>query len=270
VSKPSARKLVLGMLLANNGEPLEAKYAIAACALFDITENNVRVTLARLSADGLIRASERGAYVIGPRAERLNAAVSEWRVAERRVRAWDGGYVLVHTGPLSRGDRHAVQRRERALSLCGLRELERGLFLRPDNLTGGVAALRERLYAVGLEEAAAVFVGGSFDAARAGAIENLWDCAALDRAYRDERLRLERWLARRVSLDDDQAARESYLLGAAAIRRVVFDPWLPAPLVDAAARARFVDAVRTFDAAGKAIWRNVGGGHARMPVATPV
>lgn len=52
---PNARKLILGLLLATDGAPLNVRDAITACALFDITENNVRVTLVRLSADGLIR-----------------------------------------------------------------------------------------------------------------------------------------------------------------------------------------------------------------------
>jgi phenylacetic acid degradation operon negative regulatory protein len=270
VSKPNARKLVLGLLLASDGAPLEVKYAIAACALFRITENSVRVTLARLCADGLIRASGRGAYVIGPEGERLHAAVSEWRAAEQRVGRWQGRYVLVHTGPLPRGDRQAVRRRERALSLYGLRELERGLYVRPDNLVGGSPWLRARLQEVGLEPLAAVFTGDTFDAEREAAIPTLWDGAALSRAYVDERERLETWLSRRAELDGDAAARESYLLGAAAIRSVVFDPWLPEPLVDVQARARFVATVRRFDAAGRAIWREVAGGNTRMPLANPI
>lgn len=267
--RPNARKLILGLLLATDGAPLNVRDAIVACSLFDITENNVRVTLVRLASDGLIRASGRGAYVIGPRAEGLTAAVSEWRTAERRVGQWDGRYVLVHTGNLSRSDRATVQRREQALHLFGLRELERGLFVRPDNLRGGVADLRERLEKVGLEADAAVFGADGFDDRRQAAIAGLWDGAALSRGYVEQRGQLEAWLARRGELEDDVAARESYLLGGAAIRQVVFDPWLPAELVDAEARAAFVDTVRRFDAAGKAIWRGVSGGRSFMPLTDP-
>ncbi|MCB9660210.1 MAG: PaaX family transcriptional regulator [Sandaracinaceae bacterium] len=268
MSTPTARRVVLGLLLAKDGAPLAVRYAIAACALFGITENNVRVTLARLSAEGLIEASGRGAYVIGHAGARLNAAVSEWRRAEERVRPWEGRYVMVHTGPLPRGDRRVVQRRERALALYGLRELERGLFVRPDNLAGGAAALRQRLVAVGLEPDAAVFDAGGFDDVREARITALWDGPALTAAYHAEHERLTTWLARGAELEPEVAARECYLLGGAAIRQVVFDPWLPEPLVDTAARARFVATVKTFDQAGKAIWEAFGEGHARMPVPT--
>ena len=267
--KPNARNLILGLLLATDGAPLNVRDAIVACALFDITENNVRVTLVRLSSDGLIRASGRGAYVVGPRAEGLTAAVSQWRTAELRVRTWEGRYVLVHTGNLSRSDRATVQRRERALHLFGLRELERGVFVRPDNLLGSVADLRERMLNVGLDADAAVFRADAFDDERQAQISRLWDGAALGRAYVQQRSRLEAWLLQSGELEDDVAARESYLLGGAAIRQVVFDPWLPAELVDTDARASFVDTVRRFDAAGKAIWRGLSGGCSFMPLADP-
>lgn len=267
--KPNARKLILGLLLATDGAPLNVRDAITACSLFDITENNVRVTLVRLSSDGLIRASGRGAYVIGPSAEGLNAAVSQWRTAEQRVGPWEGRYVLVHTGNLSRSDRRTVQRREQALHLFGLRELERGLFVRPDNLLGGVADLRARLHGVGLDTDAVVLGADHFDDERQARISRLWDGAALREEYVAQRELLTAWLARSADLEDDVAARESYLLGGAAIRQVVFDPWLPAELVDTEARARFVATVRDFDAAGKAIWRGLSGGRSFMPLADP-
>ena len=76
MSSPTARRVVLGLLLAKDGAPLAVRYAIAACALFGITENNVRVTLARLSAEGLIEASGRGAVeqLAGPQRDLAIAA----------------------------------------------------------------------------------------------------------------------------------------------------------------------------------------------------
>jgi len=51
----------------------------------------------------------------------------------QRVCEWNGAWIAVHSGPLGRSDRSASRARERALALVGLRELDRGLFLRPDN-----------------------------------------------------------------------------------------------------------------------------------------
>ncbi|WP_395691089.1 PaaX family transcriptional regulator C-terminal domain-containing protein [Piscinibacter sp.] len=90
------------------------------------------------------------------------------------------------------------------------------------------------------------------DAQRAAA---LWDAAALNAHYRDGTARLSAWLEGARALPLERAARESFELGHAAIRSLVFDPLLPAPLVDAAARSRFIKTVARFDDAGKAVWQ---------------
>ncbi|HQY29394.1 MAG TPA: PaaX family transcriptional regulator C-terminal domain-containing protein [Burkholderiaceae bacterium] len=252
--KADARHLIMNLLLGAAGQRLAAREAVASCALFGIRENNVRVALVRLSAAGRVKAIGRGEYRLGPSAERLAADVATWRGAEGRVRDWNGSWIAVHVGDLGRSDRVALRARDRALGLLGLRELDRGLFVRPDNLGGGVAVARERLTKLGLEPEAAVFVARDLDAARERRAAALWDGPALSRAYRETRARLETWLAGADSLALDAAARESFLLGNDAIRQLVFDPLLPAPLVDVEARRAFVDAVVRFDAAGHAIW----------------
>jgi hypothetical protein len=95
--------------------------------------------------------------------------------------------------------------RDRALGLLGMRELDRGLHLRPDNLAGGVAAARERLFKLGLEPATAVFVARDLDDARELRARALWDGAALNRGYRETRRRLEDWLARADALEPEVA-----------------------------------------------------------------
>ncbi|MDT3679707.1 MAG: PaaX family transcriptional regulator C-terminal domain-containing protein [Burkholderiaceae bacterium] len=256
---PEARHLVLNLLLGTAHRRLSAREAVASCALFGIRENNVRVALARLAAAGMIESIERGQYRLGPQAAGLAGDVSNWRDVEARVRDWDGGWIAVHVGALSRSDRALRRARERALGLLGLRELDGGLFVRPDNLAGGVEAVRERLARLGLGAEAAVFVAHSLDDERKRRAERLWDAATLDRGYRETRATLDAWLARwsagAPALALEAAARESFVLGNDAIRQLVFDPLLPAPLVDVDARRAFVDAVRRFDGIGHSIWR---------------
>jgi phenylacetic acid degradation operon negative regulatory protein len=140
--------------------------------------------------------------------------------------------------------------------LLGLRELEYGLFVRPDNLSSSIDNSRQRLLSLGLEPDAAVFVARQFDDEREHKARQLWNGKALSSAYEQTRQQLESWMARADQLELDQAARESYLLGDKAIRQLVFDPLLPAPLVDTAARAAFTETVLRFDRAGHLIWRN--------------
>lgn len=254
------RHLILNLLLAAEGEPLSARDAVQSCALFGIRENSVRVALVRLGAAGMIEAEGRGTYRLGPKAAEFAAEIAGWRGNEQRVREWNGDWIAVHLGGLGRSDRTALRARERALALLGLRELDPGLYLRPDNLAGGVAALRARLYHLDLDADAPVFVARSFDADRERRARSLWDGKVLNRSYRETRRKLEDWLARAERLELEVAARESYLLGNEAIRRLVFDPLLPAPLVDVDERRAFADTVRRYDLAGRAIWQRMRAG----------
>lgn len=253
---PQPRQLILKLLLAADDGELSARDAVAGCALFGIRENSVRVALVRLAGAGLIEAAGRGSYRLGPNGTGLAADVATWPTAEQRVREWQGSWVAVYVGNLGRSDRVALRARDRALALLGLRELDRGLFVRPDNLAGGVEGVRQRLHKLGLEEEAAVFLASELDAVREKRARALWDGKALTRRYRQSRQQLEKWLARAPGLEPDVAARESFLLGSEAIRQVVFDPLLPEPLVDSKERRAFVATVLDFDRAGRDIWRH--------------
>lgn len=253
----NAKELILNLFLASEGEGLSTREAIASCALFGIPANSVRVTLVRLSSAGLIEAVGRGAYQLGPNASSLAQELSAWKTMEARVGKWSGGWVMVLTGGLGRSDRPAMNRRQRALDLQGFRELERGLYLRPDNLAGGVAETRDRLHRLGLEKEAVVCQARDLDDKRERQARALWDGAALNAEYRKTQERIERWLAKAEALDLPAAARESFLLGNAAIRRMIYDPLLPAPLVDVAARQACLAAVHRIDKVGHDIWRRL-------------
>jgi phenylacetic acid degradation operon negative regulatory protein len=252
---PTAKSLILELLVATGGAPLPARLAVTACALFDVSENNVRVALVRLASAGLIEAAGQSTYRLAAGATDLAKEVAGWHTAEGRVRSWKGGYVAVHCGALGRTDRGELRRRTRALSILGFAELERGLHVRPDNLKGGVESVRERLYGLGLEREASVFSAGSFEPQVEARVRGLWDGKALTLSYQRTRAELEGWLARASHLEPDVAARESFLLGGRAIRQIVYDPLLPAPLVDVDERRAFVDAMKQMDHEGRRIWR---------------
>lgn len=254
---PTPKGLILNLLLAANGRALSAADAIASARLFGLRDNSVRVALVRLNAAGLIASAGRGAYVLGPQAVGLASDIAGWRNAETSTCDWDGSWLTVCTAALPRSDRSALSLRERALALLGFKPLSEGLSVRPANLVGHAQAVRARLHALGLSPAAPVFVAHSFDAALNRRARGLWDELALDATYARTRQRLERWLADSKGLDTEAAARESYLLGNAAIRQLVFDPLLPEPLVDTRARRDFRDAVRHFDAEGHRIWQRL-------------
>ncbi|HWK66466.1 MAG TPA: PaaX family transcriptional regulator C-terminal domain-containing protein [Rhizobiaceae bacterium] len=255
ISNPTARHLLMNLLLAADGGSLSAADAVAAARLFGISGNATRVALARLASVALIDAVGRGRYRLGPGGMALAEEVSTWRSAEEKMRPWDGGWIVVVTGGLPRNDRAALRMRDRALGMLGLREMDAGLFIRPDNLAGGAAALRTRLQALGVGEDAPVFRAVDFDSGRERGARMLWAADDLAHVYRDWLGRIDNWLGRAGELPLGNAARESFLLGDAAIRQLVFDPLLPEPLIDVQLRRAFREAVIRLDDAGRGIWR---------------
>ncbi len=259
---PSARQLLLRLLVAAETGELDAAEAIRACALFGISTNNARVALNRLMSAGLIENTGRGAWRLGAAGRALRRDVNAWREAEGRVRPWDGGWIAVLTHGVKRSDRTAMRAHERALAMLGLRPLDDGLYIRPDNLAGGVAFARDRLQALGLDRTTPVFAARDFDAGRDARARTLWDGAGLEQGYRQGRAVLEESMVRCAGLPLDVAAHDSYLLGDQGIRDIVFDPMLPAPLVSVDERRAFIDAVRRYDEMGRRIWRDYLGARA--------
>lgn len=268
------RALALRLLLGAEAQgdcALGVRELLASCALFGLAENRVRVALARATAAGLLVTPRRAAYALGPAAQPLADAARQWRQLPAQVREWNGGWLAVHVGAAGRSDRAALRSRERAFGVLGLAELERGLQVRPDNLADGADGLRNRLRALLPTGVAAgtVFALHSLSAAEDRVARGLWNGAALNAGYRYTTARLSAWLddARTQALED--AAREAFELGHQAIRQLVFDPWLPAPLIDAAARRRCVAAVRRHDDIGQSIWRQyLGAVRTNSPVRT--
>jgi phenylacetic acid degradation operon negative regulatory protein len=257
---PTPRSLILNLMLgaeARGRAVMSVRELLAACGAFGLPGNSVRVALARAVAAGLLVAEQRGHYVLGPAARALADDVGRWRETRARLVDWSGEWVGVHVGATRRSDRPALRSRERAFGLLGLAEFERGLHLRPNNLAGGVTTLRTRLQALLPERAEPGTVFAIRDLAAADEVRarTLWDGAALDAGYHEATAQLADWIDHANELPLDRAAREAFTLGNDAIRRLVFDPLLPAPLVDARARARFFSTVSRFDAAGQAIWR---------------
>lgn len=253
--KISPKSLILELFVAAGDTPLPVRIAVGAARLFGISENNVRVAFARLSSAGMIEAAGRGEYRLGEGATEFARDIASWRHAEARMRKWSGNYVMVHTGALGRTDRSALRRRMRATNILGFGELSRGLYARPDNLAGGVSAVRARLHALGLDDEASVFVAADLGERLEKRARALWDGRALSASYRRTERQIDRWLEHAPELEPDVAARESFLLGGAAIRQIVYDPLLPEELVDVEARRAFFDSVRRMDREGRRIWK---------------
>jgi phenylacetic acid degradation operon negative regulatory protein len=254
--------VVLLEVLSVAPDGLAVAALIAACDVLGMSANRVRVALARLKARNLVEATDRGMYRLGPAAQPLQREVQGWRTVEERVVRWNGGWVAVHSGAVPRSDRAAALKRERALRLLGFRELSANLHVRPDNLAGGAAGVRARLAELGLDPREPVFRVEELDDELQRSATRLWDARALEHGYRNTLAKLSAEAARLPKRDPRRAARDAFLLGSDAIRLIVSDPLLPAPIVDAAARAACFAEMRRFDRLGRTLWRNLLSSHA--------
>jgi phenylacetic acid degradation operon negative regulatory protein len=227
---------------------------VAAGELFGLGESSVRVAVTRLLAAGHLERDERGLYRLGAEAQPVDRQVRAWRRREDDAVRWSGAWIGVHTAGLPRARGRVRSTRERALRLLGFRDLAAGLAVRPDNLRGGVARLRDDLAALGLGAGAVVARLDALDAVSEARARALWDVDAMRAGWARLRARLEASEARLPQLEPGRAMAESFLLGGLAIRHIVRDPLLPEPIAPVAERRALVAAARRYDLAGRRVW----------------
>ncbi len=251
--QPTARSLVLDLLSTLRRGTMPVGALVAAGEHFGLSENAVRVALARLFAAGRVERDERGRYRLGSAAAPVAERVRGWRSAEAPTRRWSGGWLAVHpTRPPGRG--RARREHERALRLLGFRGLEPGLRLRPDNLRAALPELRETLAALGLGPGALVFELRDLDARAEARARGLWEVAALRAGYRRSLEELAASERRLGTLSEARAMVESFRVGGRVIRQLVLDPLLPDEILPGGERAALVDALRRYDRAGRDCW----------------
>jgi phenylacetic acid degradation operon negative regulatory protein len=252
----TAKSFILDLLSTLGRGTMPVAALVEAAGLFGIAENSLRVALTRLTSTGLVERDRRGRYRMGRGAEAVARRVGSWRELERGLRAWDASWVGVLAGPRSSGNqaRSRRGRRERALRLLGLRSLTPELALRPDNLPGGVAAVRGELADLGLPPGHLVFCLRDLDPVTDVRARACWEGDALRAAHRALRSRVEDGLARLGGQSTEQAMVESFRLGGQVIRQLILDPRVPDEIVPGDERRALVETMRRYDVLGRRAW----------------
>lgn len=251
---PKAQGLVLQLLSVADGRSIPVKALVDVAGIFEITANNLRVTLARLLAAGLVARDERGQYRLAAAGRAVQGHVAEWVRLEDRMVVWSGGWIGAHTAGLARGNRTALRHRTRALRFLGLRKLRPDLWIRPDNLAGGVSDVRRRLRELGLEDRAPVFALSDLDEPVESSARGLWDTEAQRAEYRETSARIEDANRRLDRLGLEEAMVETFLLGGRVLRMLAFDPLLPDAISPGAERRALVERMLAYDRRGRAVW----------------
>ena len=254
-SEISARELILSLIDSSSQARLSAAYFVAAGALFDMDSGTIRVALARLVRDGALKSVRRGQYTLDNRSGELHQRVRGWADVESGLRAWNGGWLTVYLGHLKRSEKTRQRGRERALRLGGFASLDTGLWIRPDNLEASGILVRDRLVALGLDQTAWLAVASSLNSSVEIQPQRLWDIPDLEARYRSQTTRLRNSRERLPSIDDNEAARETLLVGRSVTRDILLDPLLPEALCDTRLRTTMIEEMRDYDRIGKTLWR---------------
>jgi phenylacetic acid degradation operon negative regulatory protein len=268
--EPTAKSLILDLLSAAGDYPMPVRAVVQTGGLFGLSANSLRVALARLRARGLVESDDRGLYRLAPGARVVQQHVGAWSQLEERMVPWGGGWIAVHTAGLSAARRSQLRQRSRALEFFGFRMLAPELRVRPDNLKGGVEELRPRLYALGLDGDAPVFVMQRLDPETERRARGLWDVKALCRSYREARQVLQRAAERLPDLPPERALVETFAVGGPILRQLAFDPLLPEPIVPAEPRQALVDEMRRYDRMGRPHWHRFMKAQGVPPIESPL
>ena len=220
-------------------------------------ESAMRVALTRQLAAGKISREGRGLYALNRAGLALGQAVDAWRQEPAVLIDWPGSWIAVHDATVQRSDKTCWRHHQLALRLRGFATFQPGLHLRPCNRPGGVAGERAALEALGLAEAAAVFLVSELHARDMQRALGLWPVAELLAGYDSMRQALREHRAAWPNLPTDQLVRESLLLGRAVVTQLVHDPMLPASLMPSGGPGRhaLVKEFTSYLAGARRQWR---------------
>jgi phenylacetic acid degradation operon negative regulatory protein len=258
----TARELVIDFLSNRYPREMFVQEIAGVGSALGFTEQSLRMALTRLVEQAVAANTGRGLYRLSPSGEAMRDEVRKWRHLGELARQWSGGWIGVFDAGVPRSDRAALRRHERAMRLRGFRELQAGLWIRPDNLRDSVPELREHLRALGLHPGALVAGLHDLDDDARAKATSLWDTDSMLATYRaltDEMI-VSRSKLERIPLDT--AAAESMVLGRDVIRHINLDPVLPEELMPQRALATLVRTMTEYDQQARQIWRRFMRAHA--------
>lgn len=212
----TARSVLASTLLGTDPPELPVARLVAVAALFGITENRARVALTRMVQAGEATADAGRYRLTGHLAERGRRQQESRRPTRLR---WRGEWTVIVLG----GERRPAAERaahRRALVAARLAELREGVWMRPDNLPGDLAA---DLPADLVAQSQPMTARPDHPVELAA---HLWD---LD-GWRDHATHL---LARLDVDPSPDSLADGFVLSASVLRHLQADPLLPAPLVPA-------------------------------------
>lgn len=252
-AKPTASSTVLAVMSGLGQEQVPVSALIASGEVFGFSRVAIRVAITRLVKGGVLGSDRRGHYFIAPQGQGVYQETRGWVDLPKRTKPWSGSWIAAQVGHLGRVDRTKLAIRERALRLVGMRELVRGLWVRPDNLSEQFEHTTARLRQLGLDPSAISFRIMA-DAEITDVAINLYDREAMVSSYHAAIAAIQNSRNEIVPLSLKDRARETLQLGSAVIGLLTYDPLLPKELIDIQAREALFGSMVEYDQIGKNAW----------------
>lgn len=253
-SSLSPARLILDLLDADPEGMSRTRRLLAAGSVFRFSSNQMRVALSRLASEGLLVNKARGQYALSDTAEQLRTEIQRWQHIESQRQPWQNDWATILCGNLAAESSAQFRRQSRALSLRGLRRWRPGVWVRPDNLKGGLPRLITDLQSLGLDAIQGSFLVNNADADTEQELLSLWDTESLNREYHT-RLADIRAATRRLVAPRPGLLIETMELGSDTIRFLLKDPLLPDGLTDSQCRHALIESMHEYDRLGRELWQ---------------
>lgn len=248
------KRLILSLLSSTGLKEIEVFNLIEWGKIFGIEAAATRVAVGRLLRQNLIATVSRGKYSIGPQGALIAKTASDWANVEQRIGQWQGDWIAVHISHLGRTNKTALRARERAFRLNGFSEFVTGLWCRPGNFKEPLSQTRQKLIDLGLEPQAVVMNSDGFPGFDEKALYNLWPVSQLESNYQRLLELMDKSQNGLTKLNQQLAARETFLVGETVIKQINADPLLPDKMINSALRHRVIAKMIEYNQVGRKVW----------------
>ncbi|WP_444931338.1 hypothetical protein ACJJIF_06040 [Microbulbifer sp. SSSA002] len=251
--EPTPKNVLLDLMGVNQQHELSTSQLSFISDAFDISMNNLRVTLNRLTGTDLVTHDGRGVYRLTEKALTKRAFINRWQKDTFHYDNWNHSWLACH---LPRGTARASRKRSLiALEWHGFAAGLDNLWVRPNNLRLNYTEITATLINLGLEDGAHCFIlQEAPDSLASQWTHQLWDVDRLDREYDALIESLEDSLKNLASKPINVTLSETCRLGGEAIHRLAVDPLLPKVIRPQKKYQQLKNILHEYDRTGRNIW----------------
>ena len=252
-----ATEAILDILASRENTLLSVSSLCRGGHLLGIRDQNIRVGLTRLAAQGKIIKTGRGTYRLSKEGNRLYGDITGWYEKSRDVTVWKKEWIGVIDTTVPKSRKSEWRRHCHALMIKGFKTHDSGLHLRPDNLGGGLAKTEQDLRILGLADRAQVIGISALAGEDLPSLQALWDIDGLTRQYEQLYADLRTSEEKLSALPLEEAAVVSFHLGRYVIRHIIQDPLLPTEMMQDNGREKLIEKTRSYQNRARDLWTRV-------------